>query len=315
MLVALALALTQGLYGPAQTPAYKIERKLLDLDGLPIAVTWPVGAKGKLPVVVWSHGMYGSRNNYRPLVDALAGDGFAVIQPTHGDSIELMTPEQRRKLLASPNLDNTQSWDERPGEVSKCIDALPRLPKLAGCPPLDPDRIGIGGHSFGAWTTQVLAGMELSALNRTWSRAEPRAKAFVVLSGSGPGAGIKAAGLAKMRGPMLMITGTNDKARSGDTGEWRKQAFELASPGNKWLVWIDGATHMFGGIAGAQSGYALQFVRRAGTTADTNPRHKDVTLSAIVSFFDAHVRGLDPARTYWTSKTLERAGGVTISAK
>lgn len=315
MLVALAIALSQGLYGPAQTPAYKIGRKLLDLDGLPIAITWPAGAKGKLPVVVWSHGMYGSRNNYRPLVDALAGDGFAVIQPTHGDSIELMTPEQRRKLLASPNLNNTQSWDERPGQVSACIDSLARIAKMAGSPPLDSERVGVGGHSFGAWTTQVLAGMELSTPLKTWTAAEPRAKAFVVLAGSGPGGGIKPEGLRKMRGPMLMITGTNDKARTGDSGDWRKQAFELASPGNKWLVWIDGATHAFGGISGERTELVRQFMRRAGTTADANKGHLDVTISAIVSFFDAHVRGIEAARGYWSAKALERAGGVTISAK
>jgi dienelactone hydrolase len=289
----------------------------MSLGDLPIAVTYPKDAKGKLPVIVWSHGMYGTRNTYKPLVDALAGNGYVVIQPSHGDSVERMTPEQRRALVARPNTGATHSWDERPGEVSLCLDSFGmiegNIPALKG--KLDPERIGVGGHSFGAWTTQALAGMELSAGARKVSFYEKRAKAFVVLSGTGPGGVVTPAGLKAMHGPMLMITGTNDTARTGDTGEWRKKAFEHAAPGDKYLVWIDGATHNFGGITGERTAAVRDFLKRAGSSADVNAKHTAIVISSIVAFYDAFVVKDAAASSYVRSKTIEKAGGVTVSSK
>lgn len=317
MIAALLALVTQGLYPPAEHPPYATARQLMDLDDLPIAVTYPLDAKGRLPVIVWSHGMYGTRSSYKPLIDVLAGNGYAVIQPSHGDSLERMTPEQRRALLAHPNTGATQSWDERPGEVSLCIDSLSKIegkiPALRGR--LDSSRVGVGGHSFGAWTTQALAGMELSAGARKVSFLEPRAKAFVVLSGTGPGGVVSAAGLKAMHGPMLMITGTNDTARTGDTGDWRKKAFELAEPGDKYLVWIEGASHNFGGITGERTAAVRQFLKRAGSSADVNAKHTSLVVSAVASFFDAYVRREPKAVSYLKAKVIEEAGGVTVSSK
>lgn len=307
----------QGLYTAAGKPAFGVGKELMDLGDLPISVSYPKGAKGKLPVVVWSHGMYGTRNTYKPLVEALAGAGYVVVQPSHGDSLERMTPEQRRALIAKPNTNSTQSWDERPGEVSHCMDSFAqiegKIPALKG--KLDADRVGVGGHSFGAWTTQVLAGMELAAGARKVSFYEKRAKAFVVLSGTGPGGVVTPAGLKAMHGPMLMITGTNDTARTGDTGEWRKKAFELASPGDKYLVWIDGATHNFGGITGDRNPAVRDFLKRAGSSANVNPEHTQIVVSSIVAFYDAYLRKDEAAMKYVTSKAIEKVGGVTVSMK
>lgn len=53
--------------------------------------------KGEYPVIIWSHGMYGSKDNYQPLVEYWTRHGYVVIQPSHSDSISLMTPEEKRK--------------------------------------------------------------------------------------------------------------------------------------------------------------------------------------------------------------------------
>ena len=42
-----------------------------------------------LPVVVFSHGMTLTMDNYAPLADFWAARGFVVIQPTHLDSLNL----------------------------------------------------------------------------------------------------------------------------------------------------------------------------------------------------------------------------------
>ncbi len=312
--VLIGVVLAPGLYRPAENPASKIRHLSFDLDGLPLRVTWPEGAKGSLPVFVFSHGMYGSRTGYGPLVDMVAGNGYAVIQPSHADSITRLSAAERQALLRNPNTNQIQNWNERPGEISKCIDKLTEIGGKAGVT-LDPSRLAVGGHSFGAWTTQALAGMELTSPGRKLSFYEPRAKAFVVLSGTGPGGAVQPEGLRKMHGPMLFVTGTNDKGRTGDTGEWRRKAYDLSPAGDRWLVWIDEATHNFGGLTGERTEVVRAFLRKAGSSANDNPQHTALAKSAVMAFLDAYVKGERKAKAYLVNKEIEKAGGVSVSAK
>ncbi len=108
--------------------------------------------QGSYPLIIWSHGMYGSKDNYQPLVEYWTSRGYVVIQPTHSDSLSLMKPQERRQLLREFNLDKTEDWMNRPRDVQFTLDSLATLeqqfPDLAG--KMDSKRIGIGGHSFGA---------------------------------------------------------------------------------------------------------------------------------------------------------------------
>src|SRR5689334_6769086 len=59
---------------------------------LPVRVSFPK-ADGQFPLIVWSHGMYGSKDGYQPLVSHWVSHGYVVIQPTHSDSLSLDNDE------------------------------------------------------------------------------------------------------------------------------------------------------------------------------------------------------------------------------
>lgn len=313
-----------GLYPANPGKAEAIETTTLSLKDkernkdLFVRITWPTSPK-KHAIIVWSHGMYGSCDAYQPLVEFWAKAGYVVFQPTHGDSISLMTQEQRRELLRNPNTNSTWSWKERPGDIKLLLDRLPefesRINALKG--KLDRKRIGMGGHSFGAWTAQVVGGCTLSTAGQELDLSDPRPKAFIALSGQGPSLIMKPESFKGLKRPMLWTTGDNDTSRAGEKPAWRKQAYDLSAPGNKYFLWIDGAAHNFGGVTErAENGAAVDaFLRRAGSSATLNPQHVKLVQSITLAFWDACVLDREPAKNYLKTREIDKAGGVTLSSK
>jgi len=224
---------------------------------VPVRVSWPK-AEGPFPVVVFSHGMGGSRDGYRPLVDHWVAHGFVVLQPTHADSISLMSAEDKatfgslEAFVNSPSA--ARSWAQRPAEVALLLDQLDAIVAEVGLDvPLDGERVGVGGHSFGAHTTMMVGGLSVGFGPVRRSMPDPRADALVVLSPQGPGKGLDAASYAPIVTPSLVVTGTDDASpRHGRSGDWRRQAFDAFGPGDHTLLWLDGARHELGGISGVQ---------------------------------------------------------------
>jgi dienelactone hydrolase len=105
----------------------------------------PLAAGARLPLIVFSHGSGASALDYSFLLSHLASYGFVVAGPDHRDCQRNCTDELRAR-----------DQDRRPVDVSMVVDAL--LAANSGDNPLfhdlvDPDRIGVAGQSFGAWTT------------------------------------------------------------------------------------------------------------------------------------------------------------------
>ena len=106
-------------------------------------------AKGAFPLLVWSHGRTGLRNNYTQLCEQVAAQGFVVVSSDHpGDTLfdwltgAQVTDEENEKL--------------RLGDVSFLIDSAidgtinPRLAEN-----IDREMIFVGGHSYGGLTAIV----------------------------------------------------------------------------------------------------------------------------------------------------------------
>lgn len=104
----------------------------------------PAGA-GRWPVVVLSHGTGGSPLSDHQLAATLARAGFVVAQPLHqGDNHQDTT-------LAGPD-----SWQRRPAEITRTLDALAAHPVWGSRLALD--RVGVHGMSAGGATALVMAG-------------------------------------------------------------------------------------------------------------------------------------------------------------
>lgn len=292
---------------------------------VPVRVTMPQ-ADGKHPLIVWSHGAFGSKDGYDPLVRVWASSGYVVIQPTHSDSLTLMPAEELRKVAEALSQGKfpfgvLRNWKERAGDISFVLDSLQQLcehiPELKGR--MDDSCIGVGGHSFGAFTTQLVAGASVPMPDgRRLTLADERPKAFIAISPTGVG-GVGIGGLFDrhsfegIKRPMLLITGSNDFARGFLPAEWRKAAFELLPEGDKYLLWIDGAYHDFGGISGMPKA-ARQWLMPKFMGGE-NERHLEIVRSMTLAFWDAYLKGKDEAKKFIASKMIERADGVKLSVK
>ncbi|WP_269855981.1 alpha/beta hydrolase family protein [Streptomyces sp. RPT161] len=209
-----------------------------------------------LPVVVFSHGMTLTMDDYAPLVGFWAARGFVVIQPTHLDSLGLAPDDPRTPLI----------WRIRTDDLTHVLDQLDTLeaavPGLAGR--IDHDRIAVAGHSWGAQTASTLAGARVVGADGTPSEsmADPRVSAAVLLCLPGTGGAdlsplatqyfpFMNPDFAELKTPSLMVAGDADQSPLTVRGpDWFTDGHRL-SPGATDLLTLFGAEHGLGGIQGA----------------------------------------------------------------
>ena len=294
----------QSLVGPVKVHA--VEKLVLhdaarDKD-LQLRVNYPDAAEapGPWPLIVFSHGAFGSQDNYRPLVDYWTARGYVTIQPTHSDS---------RSLGVRPGDPNAfQDWQSRPADISFVLDSLDEIEKQT--PELkdriDRKRVGVGGHSFGANTAQLVGGARAFPRGGTGAEksfADSRVTAILIMSGQGPGEMLTEKSWEKFALPLLVMGGTKDgPTRTGQPAEWRKKPYELSPAGDKYLIWVDGLDHGYGGVSGAN------FSGRNQTNAD----HVRYTQISTLAFWDAYLKNSTKARDYLNSERLSTLSGGAI---
>ena len=247
------------------------------------------------PVIVWSHGATGSKDDYQPLIRHWVSYGYVCIQGNHSDSRALAGMSQTGQVA-----DKFHDWANRPKDIVFILDSLDGIEaKVLGLKgKLDKKTVGVGGHSFGAHTAQLLAGTTTVDLGggRT-SHADPRPKAFVLVSPQGKGQQLDGKSWEEVTRPFISITGSNDWGRNADPVDWRLDPFHLASSTDKYLLYIEGAHHDFGGIGGGVA------YRNAGPA---NPNHLAYVLSATTAFWDTYLKDNREARSYLSSDVVSR---------
>ncbi|HJT18726.1 MAG TPA: alpha/beta fold hydrolase [Thermoanaerobaculia bacterium] len=126
------------------------------------ATVWQPEGDGPFPLIVYSHGAAQHRKNATFLTSFLAENGYRVAALDHS---EVVAPELRRPSSETEE-QKQRRWraviDSRVPDIRFLLDQLG-----AG------DRVGIVGHSFGAWT--ALAAPDV----------EPRIAAIVALAAGG----------------------------------------------------------------------------------------------------------------------------------
>ncbi len=149
----------------------------------------------------------------------------------------------------------------------------------------DLKHVGMSGHSFGANTTQAVAGQTL--VGGRFSFREPRISAAVMMSPSIPALGDPAIAFASVEIPCLLMTGTLDTSPIGNsTAEDRLKVFPNLTRAPAWQVVFDKATHMSFGDRDLQ-----------GKSENENRYHPDI-LALTTAFWDAELRGDAEAKVW-----------------
>jgi predicted dienelactone hydrolase len=136
------------------------------LRAIPIARNAdPLPSQGKRPLIIISHGNWGSRFSQGWLALALVKSGYVVLSTSHPGTVGDDQSVAGRYRL----------WD-RSRDVSFALDEILKHPKWAAL--IDQKRIGFVGHSFGGWTGVSLAGGRYDPARQRAFCADTRRKDF-----------------------------------------------------------------------------------------------------------------------------------------
>ena len=265
---------------------------------LPLRIYLPTNPAPE-PVVLFSHGLGGTREGSAFLGEHWAARGYVAVfvqHPGSDDSVwKNQPPAQRlRAMKKAASLDN---FLLRVADIPAVLNQLEiwnadKTNFLAGR--LGLKKIGMSGHSFGAVTTEAVCGETLPLEGQKFT--DPRITAAVAFSPSPPrGISVtKAFGAVKI--PWLLMTGTKDIAPIGNADVKARLSVYPALPGAaKYEVVLFNAEHSV-------------FTDRAlpGDREPRNPNHHRVILALSTAFWDAYLRG-DAEALVWLDGSGPRA--------
>jgi predicted dienelactone hydrolase len=245
-----------------------------------------------LPVVLFSHGLGGSREGSRFLAEHWSARGYIAVFLQHpgSDTAVWRDEEPGRRLAAMREAASLKNFQLRVHDVPAVLDQLEAWNRAAGHPlagRLDLRRVGMSGHSFGAQTTQAVSGQSFPLIGRRFT--DDRIKAAVIMSpGSPQGRRDPRAAFADVTIPWLLMTGTKDTALiGGQSVESRLAVFPALPPGGKYELVLHDAEHSV-------------FTDRPlpGDREPRDPAHHRAILALSTAFWDAMLRD-DPAARAW----------------
>ncbi|MCA9140100.1 MAG: dienelactone hydrolase [Planctomycetales bacterium] len=257
--------------------------------------------KKAVPVVLFSHGLGGSRDGNPYLGNRWAKEGFiAVFIQHHGSDRDVMKDVPlREKFSALKDAASLKSSLDRLSDVSFVIDQLEQWNQTKEHPlfqKMDLQHIGLSGHSFGAVTTLGVAGQR-RIIGPAFD--EKRIDAFLAMSPQ-PGKGLSPEkSLAGIERPMLCMTGTNDNSPIDPTvtPEVRQLVYKALPDGDKYHLVFDGGNHYtFSDAAG---------ILRRGR----NPNHHPAIETISVKFWKAYLSD-DKAAKKWLQSESPMSDGT-----
>jgi predicted dienelactone hydrolase len=209
---------------------------------LPNAAT----AEQPVPLIIFSHGLGGSRNGYTYLGTHWASQGFASLHLQHVGSDRSLWSSGSPFSLAS-RLQDAANDSEAIDRVHDLRFALDRVLASGLGARLDGRRIVAAGHSYGANTSLMAAGAIVVRNGSPITLREPRVSAAILISAP-PfyGEASMRQILAPVQIPSLHITATEDIIRvpgyySG--AEDRLAVFEAVGGSRKVLAVFTGGSH------------------------------------------------------------------------
>jgi predicted dienelactone hydrolase len=197
------------------------------------------------PVVIFSHGLGGSREAASFVLEHLAENGFAAVAIQHPGTDESLLRDGRGMEQLRQSVRDARSAAARFGDVRFVIDqveAETASGRFAGR--FDVSRIGMSGHSYGALTTLVAVGQR-PAMAPADAFRDPRIDAAIVYSPNAPRNQAPGVAFAGIRTPILHFTGTEDRTPFDleSSPEGRQIPFRTITGPAQYLIVFEGGDH------------------------------------------------------------------------
>lgn len=297
-----------GLWRPDIDPGHEphkvllIRDKILDTSRnrvIPIKVYYPAEPSlGNLPVVMWSHGLGGSVDGAGFLSRYIASHGYVIVHVQHPGSDSGLwegKPGHPWDIIRATKIPRGATL-ERFKDVPFLLDQLPAW--MAAHPEAgalaDLLNIGMSGHSFGAMTTQVMAGQLMPDENKVLtSYRDPRFKAGILYSPV-PVRHITEEPDENVYGPISLplfhITGTDDSSPiEGFDYRLRQIVYQNTQHPEKYMLIINEGDHMvFNGSRG-----------KLGQNPNRD-KHESMIKIAALAYWDMKLKN-DPVAQEWVT--------------
>lgn len=289
----LAVLLLPFLAGAALASAYET----LDLDWVdasrqrpvPVRLYWPEGGQ-PVALVVFSHGIGGSRRGYSYLGEHFASRGIASLHLQHVGSDRSLWSGNPFSLLGRLQ-DAAREGEalERVRDLRYALDQV--LAHETFGARIDRARIAAAGHSYGANTVMLASGAAIVRDGRPVELRDARIRAAVLLSAP-PFYGEKdpAPILRPVTLPTLHITATEDTIRIPgfySPVDDRLAVFDAVGSPLKALAVFEGGSHN------------IFTNRRASGGAELNARVKEATRELALAFLQRVFDGRGEALERW----------------
>ena len=294
-------ALYDPLTLPAQQPGSHLDLSVHDSArqrDIPIRIYLPAGTSAA-PVILFSHGLGGSRAGSVFLGEHWAGRGYVAVFLQHPGSDDSLwrnqsTGHRLETLKQAGSLDN---FLFRVRDVPAVLDQLATWNANNGNPlagRLDLTKVGMSGHSFGAVTTQAVSGEAFRFEGGNFT--DSRIKAAIAFSPSAPRGVSASRAFGSVKIPWMLMTGTKDRAPIGRADVASRLAVYPALQGAaQYELVLNNAEHSV-------------FTDRPlpGDREPRNPNHYRVILALSTAFWDAYLRG-DPDALAWLNGSGARS--------
>jgi predicted dienelactone hydrolase len=253
-------------------------------------------APAQVPLMVFSHGIGGSRRGYSYLGQHVASHGIASLHLQHVGSDRALWTGNPFSLVG-----RLQDAAQEAEAVNRVLDFKFALDTLLADPAhaalarrVDAGRIVAAGHSYGANTTLMASGARVPRPGKVIDLHDPRVRAAIAIS-SPPfyGQAEPTQILAGINVPSLHVTATEDIIRipgyySGS--EDRIKVFDATGGPRKWLAVYTGGSHSM-------------FTDRSGTGGTLlNPQVKAATQALVLAFVRSVFEGDEAAITHWPQR-------------
>lgn len=267
---------------------------------VPYKIYYPENPQEKTPVVIWSHGFGGNRDGAGFIARYITSKGYTVVHLTHSGSDSSLWEGRKGHpwdVLRKTPINRTMALN-RFRDVPFAVDQLQVWakdnPDVGAA--MDFSRLGMSGHSFGAMTSQAMAGeLFQNEQGDLQSFADPRFKAFIFyspapirkLTHENPEPHL----YGPIAAPAFHMTGTQDDSPLEGFGYDRRLAvYDNSGSKEKYLLIFKDGDHMvYNGTRGQLGQNPLREV------------HEEIINTASLAFWEAYLRGDEMAKKWLIS--------------